>query len=703
MPDTHSQARQSRAEAGGRAVGLGFSLLGIAALGLGVLLGEYVVPFPWILALALLTLAAATRRFGVALPGKWYVSFVPAAAAASAVALGWAAGGVVACCGFILGDLIFREVRLMTTVEAAGHLAAGVAVGGGLYRLLGGALGLGAFHGDSLLYLVLLFILVALIANGIVFAQMRAAGTIGRVNPQLTLRWEVVAIAFGMLLGVSGLRLLYGGLAVELRAGLTLVWVLFAGLSYFVLRRGSSAEGFLAVETMTRAIGARTSFAEAFEEVRRLTGTLVPWAEMGLARYDESRREFVIIAETAPDVQPGHRFRSDRGLSRIALEQGGPVTDRELPPELRRERHERGGEILIPLFMGGRLVGMWSVRHEADGAYWKSDAELLGRLATSLALALSLDELVGPVLEASSRTADEVAAISASSQQLYAGSEQAMENARRSAASVRRVAETLTTGTEAAHATRVAAEANAESGAATRASGQEMLAAAAVVRTATLNAADRLRVAAQVAEEGSEQIVRLRQVSELVEQFRRTIEDMAHESAMLALNATIEASRAGELGRGFGVVAQEVRALSDRSVREAQEAGRSVEEIRGSLEHASELLSRIRSEVLGVAALGTELVGRIDGIHSASQQIAEIGEQIATAARETAERSGELAAALEDGRRDAMQAAQESDMVAAASVEQSRAVEQLTETATALRDLADDLAQRVARVRSGTR
>jgi len=688
------------AEDNARNLGLGFSIAGFLALIWGLALGEVVHPFPILLAAGLFVIAAITRRFGVALPGKWFVSFVPAAAACASVALGWGAGGLVALAGFVAGDLVFRRVRISRIAESAGHLACGIALGGVLYRALGGTWGLSAFQGDGLLRLVLFCLTVSITANAIVFIQMRAAGTIGRVNPRLTLRWETAAAGLGMLLGISALRLLLDALPGGLRLGLCIIWVFFAGMSYFMLRRGASAEGFLAVEALTRAIGARTSLNDAVDEVRGLTGTLVPWHHMAIARYDQHTDEFVTVFETDTVGRAAHRFRPGEGLARVALEQNRPVTDRDIPAERRVTRFGRGSEILVPLYMGGRLVGLWNVRHAVGGTYWKSDAELLGRLATPLALAMTLDGLMAPVLDASSGTAEEVASISAAAQRLRAGSERSAANARRTADDVRKVAQTLTAGALAAQKNREAAESNAASGAATRESGQEMLTSAREVRATTMTAADRLRQAASVVQEGAEQIERLREVSELVDRFRRAIEDVAYESGMLALNAAIEASRAGDAGRGFGVVAREVRALAERSVREAQGAGQNVAEIQLRLIRASEILERIKAEVGEAAALGTSLFERIDAIHDSAQQVATLGEHIAASGREIAERSVTLAATLEEGRRQAEHAAAESDGVAAASAEQSSAIEQLNETADSLRTLADDLAARVARARA---
>src|SRR4029077_19202179 len=70
------------------------------------------------------------------------------------------------------------------------------------------------------------------------------------------------------------------------------------------------------------------------------------------------------------------------------------------------------------------------------------------------------------------------------------------------------------------------------------------------------------------------------------------VEDFADQSNLLALNATIEAARAGETGLGFGVVASEVRRLSERSL-ESTHAIRSVlERVQQSLDSAIALSAR---------------------------------------------------------------------------------------------------------------
>jgi methyl-accepting chemotaxis protein len=675
------------AEHGTRLASL-FAAAGIVALLTGLALSTLISPFPWRQAALVFVAGLGSRRFGASLPGKWFVSLTPAVAAAGIAALGWPAGGIIAGASIMIGDLLFRRSSVRRSLETAGHLAVGVVLGGAVYDLAGGIHGLGAFWDRNLLRLCLLFLAVPVIANASVFAQMRAQGIVGRINTGLTLRWETVAAGLGLALGATGLRITYGGFSGNIVVTVVVLWLGFAALASWVLQRGATAEGLLAAGELTRALGARTSFAAAFDDMRKLTGALLPWQDMGMARYDATTNEFVIVAETSATVRAGTRVSADTGLARLAVERREPVTDHDLSAG---ERAPHGAEILVPLTYGDRLVGLWSVRHGEHGTYSDSDARLLGHLATPLALAIALDGLVGPVLEASSQTTAQVGRIGGAAESLQAGADQAAANARRMAETVRSLAGTLGEGATRAEDTRAAAIASATHGESTRDGGQRMLNSARAMRSETAAATERLREAAAAVEAGTELLDRLREVSDKVERFRLTIRELADESGLLALNAAIEAARAGDAGRGFSVVAREVGELATGSTREAAQAARSVSEIRSTIEEAQQAMARVRREVLGVAGSGAALLERIDAILRSAEEVAALGETIAATARETEQRSTDLTGRLNAARSEANQAASESDRVAAGSAEQGQAVARLTRAAGELQQLANRL------------
>lgn len=287
-----------------------------------------------------------------------------------------------------------------------------------------------------------------------------------------------------------------------------------------------------------------------------------------------------------------------------------------------------------------------------------------GQLLTAFGrMQRSLHEVLGGVRSSSGDLSQSALQLQENAAQISQASQQQSEAASAMAAAV----EELTTSIEQVAQRAQQAQASADQ---TRDQSRQ---GSSVVR----NTANEMRAIASKVRDSAEMTRKLGERSQAIDSIVGTIRDIADQTNLLALNAAIEAARAGEQGRGFAVVADEVRKLAERTSQSTQQIGGLIATIRSEIEVVVGDMQSGEVQMESGVALAEQAQSAIDAISNNANEINQLVHDISLALKEQTVASQDVARNVEQ--------------VAQLSEENSRAVMQTADATVHLKTLASQL------------
>jgi methyl-accepting chemotaxis protein len=511
----------------------------------------------------------------------------------------------------------------------------------------------------------------------------------------LILRWEIISYLLTLIAVVVVLAALQvlspaGWLAVALALGV------LGALTRQILEEAIGAEDLNKVHLMEASIASSSTLQGSFDQIERLAYRLIDWGDFRIYRVADGRAEL---------VYRGALGRPDRGappaamdaVRREVIENGGAALIRDVRRDPRLgSLPDVGSAAIQPIRFGDELLGTVEVDHPKRHVYGSKELVALSTLSNQIATAIHIAELRRPLLSTVEQIGAQVGALAGVTDSLRHSATalaEASEQMRHGAGQLESFA---TGGLRATGSLSEASRTMADQGAQAAAASGTAARVASRNRVVIGEAIERLIGLKGFVAASADQVATLGTLTSRITGFISTIREIADLTNLIALNAAIEAARAGREGKGFAIVADEVRDLAAQSLHAAGEARGLLEEIAGQVAAVSGQMERGREAVAGVEELSANAAQALEAIVGTTSEAERHAEAIATTAAGQLQAVQGLGAQIEQVAAGTARTRGDIETLAGRAADAARGQADLEHAIRELGDVATDL-QRIAR------
>lgn len=555
---------------------------------------------------------------------------------------GYLAAALFALVSILIADGLFKREGFIEGLWLGCHFSFGLLGGGLIYYLLGGSYGAEALKVDNYANLVILLLSYNIIQILISYTPLLLSRKVEPTELIFIIKWETIVF----LIYSSG--------------ALTILWFLFnkgpSSFIYFIplmvfvgliirpiIEKAILAEELGTIVQTGALIAANLSLEYTMEQTHKLMRKFVEFENFFLSLIEPAKDQLKLIYDSRKGFLEEPMITSlQKGLSGKVCLRGEPLIIKDTRKVKDRIEMEKGmlSEIIVPIKFGKETVGVIDLEHSKPYHFTSRDLVMLNYIVSYIAIVIHFYHMLQPLAQVSLQARSFIDELSTSLEQINANAQEISSTLGQMSQEMNRQGNMLIQEILSIDAVFGSSQTIADN---SRLADQKNKIADEIVdsnRSDIEKTALYLSEAQKIIQSIASAVKDFKASFDKIKEFIDTIMRIARQTAILSLNASIEASKAGDYGKGFSVVAEEISNL-------AEESAKASEDISSSAQHVKAELDRLIKQAFSGEEKAQEASAITDRFYEALSKIleatSESNQLVNQIAQETDQQRAEIA------------------------------------------------------------